>query len=431
MWPVGVEPPAEAGRGDEYPVSRGWLQFGPFAFDPLSLELKRAGRKVRLRPQSARALALLLEAPGHEVSRQALRSHLWGNDTYVDYETGLNTCIRRLRTTLGDDARRPRYLLTLPGHGYRFIMPVTTESEAAETTARPTRAATPEGSSLEPVAATRHGTEAGDGVSSDQDTRASAEDVSSGNTPRLAQDETAARKDGPKREPAFPTASLARMRSWRTRLAWATSLAACVVVLFSLTDGREAKDLAAPDHLLDAPTHLQARIATPAETDPGPGILTPTPTPTACPSPSSRPIFAIVAKVEGLPGEPEIGRTLLTKFRTGLRQSADLQLMPGARFRTGLARLTSETDRGKPSRDHILRLGRMERADAVILIRVSRSPFPGNADLFFTVEIIDVASQRVVFDRQIAGESAAALDLKVGQTVRQAARALHDLAPQW
>ena len=112
-------------------MPRDRLHFGPFSFDPVALELRRRGRRLRLRPQSASALDLLLTNPGREVSRQALREVLWGEVEYLDHETGINSCIRRLRRVLGDRASRPRYILTLPGRGYRFIAPVSAVSDAA------------------------------------------------------------------------------------------------------------------------------------------------------------------------------------------------------------------------------------------------------------------------------------------------------------
>lgn len=82
-------------------MQRHRLSFGPFDFDPIALELRRNGRRLRLRPQSAQALALLVANAGEEVSREALRDHLWGEGTYLDHETAINTCIRRLRAILG------------------------------------------------------------------------------------------------------------------------------------------------------------------------------------------------------------------------------------------------------------------------------------------------------------------------------------------
>lgn len=99
-------------------------RFGPFEFDLESLELRRDGRPVRLQPQPGRVLALLVEHAGEVVSRDDLQQHVWGRETFVDFERGLNFCIAQIRTTLGDSASSPRYLETVPRRGYRLIAPV-------------------------------------------------------------------------------------------------------------------------------------------------------------------------------------------------------------------------------------------------------------------------------------------------------------------
>src|SRR5437879_5183374 len=69
-------------------------------------------------------LAVLLERPGEVVTRDELRRRLWDGDTFVDYESGLNTAANRLRLKLGDSAESPRYVETVARTGYRFIAPV-------------------------------------------------------------------------------------------------------------------------------------------------------------------------------------------------------------------------------------------------------------------------------------------------------------------
>jgi DNA-binding winged helix-turn-helix (wHTH) protein len=83
--------------------------------------------------QSIAILQALLEHPGELVTREALRDRLWGPDTFVDYEAGLNAAVRRLREALNDSADTPRYVETLPRRGYRFIAPV----DVASTTRKP------------------------------------------------------------------------------------------------------------------------------------------------------------------------------------------------------------------------------------------------------------------------------------------------------
>jgi DNA-binding winged helix-turn-helix (wHTH) protein/TolB-like protein len=110
------------------------VRFGRFEFDPSSLTLSRDGRPVRLQPQPARVLAVLLEHPGEVVSREALRQRIWSDGTFVDFERGLNFCVAQIRSALGDSAESPRFLETLPRRGYRLIAAVTvpdTEAPAA------------------------------------------------------------------------------------------------------------------------------------------------------------------------------------------------------------------------------------------------------------------------------------------------------------
>jgi TolB-like protein/DNA-binding winged helix-turn-helix (wHTH) protein/tetratricopeptide (TPR) repeat protein len=102
----------------------GRCRFGLFDFEFRTGELRRDGQVVKLSPQPARVLALLLARPGEVVLRDELRSHLWGDDTFVDFERGLNFCILQVRSALGDSSDNPRYVQTVPRKGYRFIAPV-------------------------------------------------------------------------------------------------------------------------------------------------------------------------------------------------------------------------------------------------------------------------------------------------------------------
>ena len=104
--------------------SRGVHRFGDFEFDARTAELRRHGRKVRLREQPAQVLTLLLARPGELVTREEAQRALWPGDTFVDFEVGLNSAVKRLRDALADSAERPRFVETLPKRGYRFIAPV-------------------------------------------------------------------------------------------------------------------------------------------------------------------------------------------------------------------------------------------------------------------------------------------------------------------
>jgi DNA-binding winged helix-turn-helix (wHTH) protein/TolB-like protein len=100
------------------------VRFGEFTVDLSSGELFRNGERVRIQALPLRVLGVLLESAGQLVTREQLRSRLWGSETFVDAEAGLNTAIAKLREALGDDAEAPRFIETLPKRGYRFRGPV-------------------------------------------------------------------------------------------------------------------------------------------------------------------------------------------------------------------------------------------------------------------------------------------------------------------
>lgn len=100
------------------------LQFGPFEFDVVAGELYRQGERIRLQEQPRQVLTALLERPGEIVTRDELRERLWKTDTFVDFEHGLNTAIKKVRRSLGDSAEAPAFIETLSRRGYRFIAPI-------------------------------------------------------------------------------------------------------------------------------------------------------------------------------------------------------------------------------------------------------------------------------------------------------------------
>lgn len=102
------------------------FRFGEFVLDPASNELRNGGQPIRLQPQQLQLLLALLRKPGQIVSRAELHKALWGGETFVEFEDGLNHAIIRLRNALGDSAQAPRYIETVPRRGYRFIAPVET-----------------------------------------------------------------------------------------------------------------------------------------------------------------------------------------------------------------------------------------------------------------------------------------------------------------
>ena len=110
-------------------------RFGLFELDAALPELRRGSRKVRLRPQSLKLLSLLVARHGELVSRDEIQAALWGNETFVDFEQGVNHCIKQLRAGLRDSAESPRYIETVPRRGYRFIAPVQMVGEVREAAA--------------------------------------------------------------------------------------------------------------------------------------------------------------------------------------------------------------------------------------------------------------------------------------------------------
>ena len=107
------------------------FRFGPFELSEQDGELRKNGVRIKLQEQPFRVLLELVRNAGKIVSREELQQKLWPADTFVDFDTGLNTAIRKLRQTLNDDADNPRYIETLAKRGYRFVAPVRGNAAAA------------------------------------------------------------------------------------------------------------------------------------------------------------------------------------------------------------------------------------------------------------------------------------------------------------
>src|SRR5579862_3657555 len=100
------------------------LRFGAFELDAANGALRQHGDFVKLAPQPLKVLEMLVRRSGQVLTRNEIREHVWVADTFVDFEQGLNFCIRQIREALGDTADAPTYIETLPRRGYRFLMPV-------------------------------------------------------------------------------------------------------------------------------------------------------------------------------------------------------------------------------------------------------------------------------------------------------------------
>src|SRR5215510_4197459 len=97
------------------------MRFADFEIDEQAGILRRGGERVKLQDLPFRVLVVLVQRAGTVVTRDELRAALWGAETFVDAEAGLNTAIAKLREALGDSADAPHLIETIPKRGYRFI----------------------------------------------------------------------------------------------------------------------------------------------------------------------------------------------------------------------------------------------------------------------------------------------------------------------
>jgi eukaryotic-like serine/threonine-protein kinase len=99
--------------------------FGPYQADLPAGQLRKNGSRIKIQDLPLRLLSVLAENAGRVVTREELQKRLWPQDTFLDFEDGLNTAVKKLRDALGDDAEQPHYIETVPRHGYRFLAEVT------------------------------------------------------------------------------------------------------------------------------------------------------------------------------------------------------------------------------------------------------------------------------------------------------------------
>ncbi len=107
------------------------LRFGLFELNLDTQELRKGGIPLKLSPQPFRILALLAGQAGQIITREEIQQQIWGSETYVDFDHGLNQCVKQIRTVLADNPDHPLYIETLPRRGYRFLAPVTTKTVQA------------------------------------------------------------------------------------------------------------------------------------------------------------------------------------------------------------------------------------------------------------------------------------------------------------
>jgi Tol biopolymer transport system component/DNA-binding winged helix-turn-helix (wHTH) protein len=118
---------------EDFTNSRKVARFGLFEVDFKSQELRKSGIRIKIQDQPFQILAMLLEHPGEIVTRGEIQKRLWANDTFVDFDLGLSSAVRKLRQALGDESDNPRFVETLYRRGYRFLAPVQTGMASAVT----------------------------------------------------------------------------------------------------------------------------------------------------------------------------------------------------------------------------------------------------------------------------------------------------------
>src|SRR5580658_10329384 len=97
------------------------VRFGIFEADLHAGEVRKSGGRVKLQDQPFKVLQLLLERPGALVTREELRSRIWPDDSFGDFDHAVNVAVGKLRTALGDSAENPSFIETVPRRGYRFV----------------------------------------------------------------------------------------------------------------------------------------------------------------------------------------------------------------------------------------------------------------------------------------------------------------------
>src|SRR5215468_8280462 len=122
-------------------------RFGLFEADLEQRVLTKQGFRIRLQDQPFEILSLLLQRPGEIITREEIQQKLWPADTFVAFDDGLNTAIKKLRLALGDSAENPRFIETVPRRGYRFLAPpvfaeITSPNEDPRDTASASRVGT-------------------------------------------------------------------------------------------------------------------------------------------------------------------------------------------------------------------------------------------------------------------------------------------------
>src|SRR5580658_5301365 len=97
------------------------IRFGAFEADLTSGEIRKSGSRIKLQDQPFKVLQILLEHPGELVTREELRSRIWPEESFGNFDHAVNVAVGKLRAALGDSAESPSFIETVPRRGYRFV----------------------------------------------------------------------------------------------------------------------------------------------------------------------------------------------------------------------------------------------------------------------------------------------------------------------
>src|ERR1700722_14036495 len=121
------------------------VRFGTYEVSLQSGEVRKSGLRIRVQQQPMKLLQILLERPGEVITREELRSRVWTDESFGDFDQAVNIAIAKLRNALGDSAENPRFIETLPKRGYRFIAEVSVVDTVVDTEVRPKKPETTTG----------------------------------------------------------------------------------------------------------------------------------------------------------------------------------------------------------------------------------------------------------------------------------------------
>src|SRR5215469_10456177 len=110
---------------------KGICRFDEFELDQSAYQLRRDGRSLKLERIPLDLLFLLVDQRGQLVTREEILERIWGKGVFFDVDNAINSAVRKLRRALGDDPDAPRFVVTVPSKGYRFVAPIRTPKTAS------------------------------------------------------------------------------------------------------------------------------------------------------------------------------------------------------------------------------------------------------------------------------------------------------------